>query len=264
MESGEKSRIKLSNTLTMNLVLDLGNSCGKVAICEGVNVIESAVYDVVTMKEISYFINSYPEIKGAIFSSVANHSREIIDYLSTSFDTFLELNADTPLPIRNQYKTPETLGYDRIAAVAGAHTIYPECNVLVIDAGTALTYDVVTAAGEYLGGNISPGMNMRFKALNKFTNRLPLLSIGEEHIDLLGTSTDEAIISGVFNGVIMEVDGFISAVSQKFNDLKVVITGGDANSFDKKLKSSIFVVSHLNLIGLNRILDYNASNKIKE
>lgn len=248
----------------MNLVLDLGNSYGKVAVCEGTKVIESAVYPVVSMKEVSYFITSYPEIKGAVFSSVVNHSREMIDYLSTTFETFLELNADTPLPVKNQYKTPDTLGYDRIAAAAGAHTIYPESNVLVIDAGTALTYDLVTAEGEYLGGNISPGMSMRFKALNKFTNRLPLLSIGEEKIDLLGTSTDEAIRSGVVNGVIMEIDGFISAVSQDFKDLKVVITGGDANSFDKKLKSSIFVVSHLNLIGLNRILDYNASKKIKE
>ncbi|MFC2129659.1 type III pantothenate kinase [Bacteroidota bacterium] len=248
----------------MNLVLDLGNSYGKVAVCEGAEVIESAVYPVVGMKEISYFIASYSEIKGAIFSSVVNHSREIIDYLSTTFDIFLELNADTPLPVKNHYKTPDTLGYDRIAAVAGAHTIYPASNVLVIDAGTALTYDLVTAEGEYLGGNISPGMNMRFKALNKFTNRLPLLSAGEEKIDLLGTTTDEAIISGVVNGVLMEIDGFISAVSQDYKDLKVVITGGDANSFDKKLKNSIFVVSHLNLIGLNRILDYNAAKKNKE
>lgn len=248
----------------MNLVLDLGNSYGKIAVCEGTDVIESAIYPVVGMKEISYFITSYPEIKGAIFSSVANHSREIIDYLSTSYKTFLELNANTPLPVRNHYKTPETLGYDRIAAVTGAHTIYPDNNVLVIDAGTALTYDLVTADGEYLGGNISPGMNMRFKALNKFTNRLPLLSVGSEEVEILGTSTDEAIISGVFNGILMEIDGFISAVSQEFTDLKVLITGGDANSFDKKLKSSIFVVSHLNLIGLNRILDYNASKNIKE
>ncbi len=156
------------------------------------------------------------------------------------------------------------MGYDRIAAVTGAHTIYPNNNVLVIDAGTALTYDLVTAEGEYLGGNISPGMNMRFKALNKFTNRLPLLSINDEEIDLLGTSTEKAIKSGVVNGVLMEIEGFISSVSQKFTDLKVVITGGDAFSFEKRLKSSIFVISHLNLIGLNRILDYNAWKKNEE
>lgn len=248
----------------MNLVLDLGNSYGKIAICEGTEVVESAVYPVISMKEISYFLTRYTNIKGAIFSSVVNHSRELIDYLSTTFEFFLELNPSTPLPVKNHYKTPDTLGYDRIAAVAGAHTIYPDNNVLVIDAGTALTYDMVTADGEYLGGNISPGMNMRFKALNKFTNRLPLLSVGDEQIELLGTSTDRAIISGVVNGVILEIEGFISSVSQNFTDLKVVITGGDANSFDKRLKSSIFVISHLNLIGLNRILDYNASKNNKE
>ncbi len=248
----------------MNLVLDLGNSYGKIAVCEGSEIIESAVYPVIGMKEISYFITRYSDIKGAIISSVINHSRELIDYLSTSFEFFLELNPSTPLPVKNQYKTPATLGYDRIAAVTGAHTIYPKNNVLVIDAGTALTYDMVTAEGEYLGGNISPGMSMRFKALNKFTNRLPLLSVGDEKIELLGTSTDEAIISGVINGVILEIDGFISSVSQRFNELKVVITGGDANSFELRLKSSIFVISHLNLIGLNRILDYNASKNNEE
>lgn len=248
----------------MNLVLDLGNSYGKIAVCEGTEIIESAVYPEISMKEISYFITRYKDIKGAIISSVVNHSRELIDYLSSSFEFFLELNPATPLPVKNHYKTPETLGYDRIAAVTGAHTIYPDNNVLVIDAGTALTYDVVTEKGEYLGGNISPGMNMRFKALNKFTNRLPLLSAGDEEINLLGASTDEAIRSGVVNGVILEIEGFISSVSQSFNKLKVLITGGDANSFELRLKSSIFVVSHLNLIGLNRILDYNAWKKNEE
>ncbi len=248
----------------MNLVLDLGNSYGKIAVCKGSEVIESAVYPMISMKEISYFITRYPAIKGAIFSSVVNHSRELIDYLSSTFEFFLELNPSTTLPVKNHYKTPDTLGYDRIAAVSGAHTIYPDNNVLVIDAGTALTYDMVTADGEYLGGNISPGMNMRFKALNKFTNRLPLLSVEDEKIDLLGTSTDEAIKSGVVNGVLFEIEGFISSVSQNFKDLKVVITGGDANSFELRLKSSIFVISHLNLIGLNRILDYNASKNNEE
>ena len=248
----------------MNLVLDLGNSYGKIAVCEGNKVIESAVYPLIGMKEISYFTTRYGDIQGVIISSVVNHSRELIDYLSTTFETFLELNPSTPLPVKNHYKTPDTLGYDRIAAVTGAHTIYPDNNVLVIDAGTALTYDMVTAEGEYLGGNISPGMNMRFKALNKFTNRLPLLSVGDEKIELLGTSTDEAIISGVVNGVIQEIEGFTLTVSQRFTDLKVVMTGGDAISFDLRLKSSTFVIAHLNLIGLNRILDYNAWKKNEE
>jgi type III pantothenate kinase len=247
----------------MNLVIDLGNTYSKIAVCNGTEIIETVISEKVSNKEIAYFIAGYPDLKGAIISSVVNHSRELIDYLDASFDIFLELTNTTPLPLVNLYKTPETLGYDRIAAVSGAHTIFPGKNVLVIDAGTAITFDMVTAAGEYIGGNISPGLNMRFKALHKFTSRLPYLAPEEDAVKLLGKTTDEAIVSGVVNGLTYEINGYISAVSEKYKDLRVVITGGDANSFDKRLKNSIFVVSHLNLIGLNRILDYNAQNEQK-
>lgn len=247
----------------MNLVIDLGNTYSKIAVCSGTEIIESVISEKVSNKEIAYFISGYPDLQGAIISSVVNHSRELIDYLDATFDTFLELTNTTPLPLVNLYKTPETLGYDRIAAVSGAHTIFPGKNVLVIDAGTAITFDMVTAAGEYIGGNISPGLNMRFKALHKFTSRLPYLVPEEDAIQLLGKTTDEAIVSGVVNGLVYEIKGYISAVSEKYKNLRVVITGGDANSFDKRLKNSIFVVAHLNLIGLNRILDYNAQNEQK-
>ena len=242
----------------MNLVIDLGNTYSKIAVCSGSEIVESVSTEKISNKEIAYFISDYPNLKGAIISSVVNHSRELIDYLDATFDTFLELTNTTPLPLVNLYKTPETLGYDRIAAVTGAHTIFPGKNVLVIDAGTAITFDMVTAAGEYIGGNISPGLNMRFKALHKFTSRLPLLTPEESTIKLIGKSTREAIISGVVNGLDYEIKGYISVFSKEYNNLQVVLTGGDANSFDKRLKNSIFVVAHLNLIGLNRILDYNA------
>ena len=247
----------------MNLIIDLGNTYSKIAVCNGSEIIESVSSEKVSNKEIAYFISGYPDLKGAIISSVVNHSRELIDYLDASFDTFLELTNTTPLPLINLYKTPETLGYDRISAVTGAHTIFPEKNVLVIDAGTAITFDMVTAAGEYIGGNISPGLNMRFKALHKFTSRLPLLTLEESAIKLIGKSTHEAIISGVVNGLDYEIKGYISAFLKEYENLQVVLTGGDANSFDKRLKNSIFVVAHLNLIGLNRILDYNAHNEKK-
>lgn len=242
----------------MNLVIDLGNSYGKIAVCDGTKIIESAISDHISNKEIAYFITSYKDLKAAIFSSVTNHSRELIDYLDATFDYFLELSNHTPLPITNHYKTPETLGYDRIAAVTGAHTIFPKKNVLVIDAGTAVTFDMVTSSGEYIGGNISPGLNMRFKALHKFTSKLPQLEATDDAVKMLGRTTDEAIISGVLNGMLFEIDGCISTISRQYKNLQVVITGGDAKMFDKRLKNSIFVVSHLNLIGLNRILDYNA------
>jgi type III pantothenate kinase len=245
----------------MNLLLDLGHTCGKIAVCEGPKVIESAVYDRITSREISYFHIRYERIKGVIVSSVVNDSREMIDYLGSLFETCIELDHTTPLPLVNRYRTPETLGFDRIAAAVGAYTIYPGKTVLVIDAGTAVTYDIVTSQGEYLGGNISPGLGIRFKALNKYTNRLPLLERPEGSPPLIGDSTREAIQAGIVNGILFEIDGFIEAIGQDYPELKVVLTGGDAKYFEGKLKSSIFVHLDLNLIGLNRILEHNAERE---
>jgi len=246
----------------MNLVLDLGNSLGKIAVCDGNKVVESATYEKITSKEIAYFHTRYTGLKGAIISSVVNYSREIIDYLNNLYGTCIELDHATPIPLENKYRTPDTLGFDRIAAAVGAYTICPGKNVLVIDAGTAVTYDIVTSKGEFLGGNISPGMEIRFKSLNKYTNRLPLLEPPDEKPQLLGGSTSEAIQSGIINGLLFEIDGFIGAISQNHPKLQVVLTGGDAKYFVGKLKSSIFVDLNLNLIGLNRILEHNAFEKI--
>ena len=246
----------------MNLVLDLGNSFGKIAVCEGSHVVEAATYEKITSREIAYFHTRYTGLRGAIISSVVNYSREIIDYLSNLYSTCIELDHATSIPLENRYRTPDTLGYDRIAAAVGAYTICPGKNVLVIDAGTAVTYDIVTSKGEFLGGNISPGLDIRFKSLNKYTNRLPHLERPEEKPPLLGGSTREAIQSGIVNGLLFEMDGFIGAISQNHPNLQVVLTGGDAKYFVGKLKSSIFVDLNLNLIGLNRILEHNADHKI--
>jgi len=246
----------------MNLVFDLGNSFGKIAVCEGTQVIEAATYEKITSREIAYFHARYEGLEGAIISSVVNDSREIIDYLSNLYSICIELDHYTPIPLVNKYLTPDTLGYDRIAAAVGAYTICPGKNVLVIDAGTAVTLDIVTSKGEFLGGNISPGLEIRFKSLNKYTNRLPHLERPSEKPPLFGSSTGEAIQSGIVNGILFEIDGFISAISQNYPKLQVVLTGGDANYFVGKLKSSIFVDLNLNLIGLNRILEHNARQEI--
>ncbi len=246
----------------MNLVLDLGNSFGKIAVCQGTKVVESALYEKITSREIAYFHARYKDLKGVIISSVVNDSREMIDYLRSLFPKCIELDHHTAIPLLNRYRTPDTLGYDRIAAAVGAYTICPEKNVLVIDAGTAITYDMVTAGGEYLGGNISPGMEIRFKSLNRYTNRLPHLERPEEKPPMLGSSTKEAIQAGIVNGITYELDGFIGAMAEGYTDLQVVLTGGDAKYFEGKLKSSIFVDLNLNLIGLNRILEHNASEEI--
>ncbi len=246
----------------MNLVLDLGNTNGKIAVCEGNDVVELETFDKVSSREIAYFHTRYPGLKGAIISSVINDSREMIDYLCNLYPTCIELDHSTPIPLVNRYRTPESLGYDRIAAAVGAHTIFPETTVLVIDAGTAITYDMVTRTGEFLGGNISPGLDIRFRALHRYTSRLPSLERPGGKPGLLGTTTREAIESGVVNGILFEMDGFIDAIKQDNPELKVVLTGGDSNYFEPKLKCSIFVNQNLNLIGLNRILEHNAKDQI--
>lgn len=246
----------------MNLVLDLGNTYGKIAVCDDKRVIESATYEKISSREIAYFHTRYKELTGVIISSVVNYSREIIDYLGNLYQICIELDQSTSIPLVNQYRTPDTLGYDRIAAAVGAYTIYPKTNVLVIDAGTAITYDIVTSEGEFIGGNISPGLEIRFKSLNKYTNRLPHLDRPDDKPPLVGSSTKVAIQSGIVNGLLFEMDGFIESISQEYPQLQVVLTGGDANYFVGKLKSSIFVDLNLNLIGLNRILEHNASKNI--
>ena len=246
----------------MNLVLDLGNSKSKIAVCDDKRVIETASYEKISSREIAYFHTRYKELTGVIISSVVNYSREIIDYLGNLYHPCIELDQSTSIPLVNRYRTPETLGYDRIAAAVGAYTIYPETNVLVIDAGTAITYDIVTSEGEFIGGNISPGLEIRFKSLNKYTTRLPHLERPDEKPPLVGSSTKEAIQSGIVNGLLFEMDGFIETISQEYPQLQVVLTGGDANYFVGKLKSSIFVDLNLNLIGLNRILEHNATEDI--
>jgi type III pantothenate kinase len=168
----------------------------------------------------------------------------------------MEFKPTTPIPLKNSYSTAETLGTDRLAAAVGANFFYEGKNVLAIGCGTAITYDFVTEAGEYVGGAISPGIGIRFKALNQFTAKLPLVEI-DEKFPILASTTRESILSGVLNGAIHEVDGYIDAIHQNFSDFEVILTGGDANFFVGKLKNAIFVVPNLVLIGLNRILYHN-------
>ena len=166
------------------------------------------------------------------------------------------ISSFTEVPFKNLYKTPKTLGVDRIALVAGAVSQFSGHNILVIDAGTCITFDFVNSEGEYLGGAISPGLKMRFNSLNYFTANLPLLEI-DELTDFIGKNTKESINSGVINGAIQEIDGVINQYNKKFLDLTVVLTGGDTNFLAKQLKSSIFANQNLLLQGLNRILIHN-------
>ena len=240
----------------MNLVIDIGNTRTKFSVFNRGEVLITVPVDEFKPEHINVLKNEHPELKSVIISATKDYSTELKKALQQNFDEFIELDANTPLPIENCYKTKDTLGNDRIAAVVGAFDLYPQNNILIIDAGTAITYDILNDKNQYLGGNISPGIDMRFKALNQFTDKLPLVNQSEFN-KLYGTSTENAIRAGVQNGVVFEVDGAIDTFKEFYNNLKVIITGGNAEFFDMKLKNSFFV--HFNLIelGLNRILEYN-------
>jgi type III pantothenate kinase len=201
--------------------------------------------------------DEYAQLNKVILSSVKVRDEQLNIFLSENFDFFLELDHHTKLPIENLYETPETLGKDRLAAAVGANELFPDQNLLIIDAGTAITYDLVTENNQFLGGNISPGLEMRFKALNQFTGKLPLISHSDEYKEI-GQNTTDAIRAGVQNGILFEIGQTIDLFNRNYQNLQIIMTGGDSNFFDKKLNYSIFVHFNLTLIGLNRILEHNA------
>ena len=166
------------------------------------------------------------------------------------------LTASTPVPIKNDYSSPSTLGMDRLAAAVGAWSIEPGHDMLVIDAGTAITYDFVSASGVYKGGNIAPGKDLRFKSLHEHTGALPLVE-DNGVVPMLGNDTETAIRSGVLNGIRYEMEGYIEKMGCLFPSLLVFLTGGDAESFDIKAKRRIFALPNLVLRGLVRIVEYN-------
>ena len=240
----------------MNLAIDIGNTRTKVAVFHRGEILVTIPFKDIRPSDILLLKREYEGLDKAILSSVKDYPRELQKVLQKEFNTFLELDADTPLPVENCYQSKKTLGKDRIAAVVGAYDLYPAANVLIIDAGTAITYDLLTAEGKYLGGNISPGLEMRFKALTRYTGKLPKVEQAQQN-KLFGTTTEQAIRAGVQNGTVYEVDTTISTFKEFYNKLKVIMTGGDAEFFDNKLKNSFFVHFNLTSLGLNRILEHN-------
>ncbi len=213
-----------------------------------------------TVSHLQMLKDEHPQLTQAILSSVKPVDEELLQFLSGNFDLFIELDHLTELPIENLYETPETLGKDRLAAAVGANELFPDQNILVIDAGTAITYDLVSEKNQFVGGNISPGLQMRFKALNHFTGKLPLVSYSDE-FQSIGKNTTDAIRAGVQNGILYEIAQTIDVFNENYQNLQIVMTGGDSIFFDKKLNYSIFVHFNITLIGLNRILEHNAKKK---
>jgi len=239
----------------MNLAIDIGNTRVKAAVFEEDKLLELLIFDKkIIVSETRKIIKKH-SISNGIISNVGSISEKRMEQLNKSFN-FLVLSSSLKIPFKNLYKTPKTLGVDRIALVAGAVKQFPSKNVLVIDAGTCITFDFVDSDASYAGGAISPGIKMRFKALNKFTANLPLLDTLELD-DFIGKNTEESIISGVLNGVQKEIKGVIEDYRHKYLDLTVVLTGGDTNFLSKQLKSSIFANQNFLLQGLNEILKFN-------
>jgi len=240
-----------------NLIIDIGNTRTKIALFNQHDLMFSVAIEQLTVDHLKMLKDEHPQLTQAILSSVKPVDDEILKYLSENFDVFIELDHQTELPIENLYQTPETLGKDRLAAAVGANELFPDQNLLIIDAGTAITYDLVSEKNQFVGGNISPGLQMRFKALNHFTGKLPLVSSSDE-FQTIGKNTTDAIRAGVQNGILYEIAQTIELFNKNYQNLQIVMTGGDSIFFDKKLNYSIFVHFNITLIGLNRILEHNA------
>jgi len=237
----------------MNLVIDEGNTLIKTAVYDPTELLSMSSARGWSPGIIESLLESFPGITNCLTCS----TREIPDWLSKLLTLknirYYELSHELPLPISIGYESPETLGKDRIAAAAGAANLFPGFNVVIVDAGTALTIDLITDKGFFVGGNISPGMRMRFNALHQQTFSLPEIE-PTESVPLLGRNTREAIIAGVVNGLIYEIDNSINSLKNKYNDLHVIMTGGDAHYLSPRLKNTIFAEENLVLSGLNAIL----------
>lgn len=242
----------------MNLIIDQGNTVTKVAMFKGDILVEAFLYEVFNVSTCNYLLATH-DIQHCAFCTVIDSSEEVISYLKKNTPYFLLIDETVLLPLENKYKTPQTLGKDRLAAAVEANSLFPQNNVLVVDIGTAITYEFVDSKAEYKGGNISPGISMRFKALREFTDRLPLVDrFGE--LPELGYDTETAIRSGVVHGVIYEIKSYIAKLSGQYSDLKVVLTGGHTRYIEAQLGIKVYVDVNLVLKGLNRILNYNVKN----
>jgi len=241
----------------MNLVIDIGNTRCKWAIFEGKTLLTKGLSSELNTSLISEILRSYTNIEASILSSVKSFPKECRTLIESAVPTFIELNYTTPIPIKNGYETPQTLGRDRLAAAIGAHKLFPNNPLLVIDAGTAITIDFVSKSGEFIGGNITPGLQTRFKSLHEFTGKLPLIWPADE-FDFIGKNTESAIRAGVQLGIFFEIESYISHFKANNPDLITLLTGGDAIFIAQHINADVHLNEELTLNGLNEILHYNS------
>ncbi|WP_259068440.1 type III pantothenate kinase [Mucilaginibacter sp. X4EP1] len=244
-----------------NLVIDIGNTYTKIAVFERDEMVYNNQYQSIDAILLNKILAGN-SVETAIISSVKKKDTPEWDALLTSGIRIMYFNAAMKGRVINHYLTPETLGLDRLAAVIGANYLYPGQDNFIIDGGTCITYDHVDAGGNYFGGSISPGLNMRYKALNYYTAGLPLIKSDETFDEPYGNSTTTAIRSGVQNGIKYELEGFVKKYKKDEQELNIVLCGGDSIFFDTLLKNSIFapyikIEPHLVLKGLNAAIQNN-------
>jgi type III pantothenate kinase len=235
----------------MNIAVDYGNTIAKVGIFKDDLLLHKHSFP--DKAALQSFVEHQPAEK-IIVISVSFPSEDVLSW-SPSTGLKIALSPDLPLPIKILYKTPKTLGVDRLAAVCGALHIFPGQNCLVIDAGTCITYEFLDDQQNYHGGAISPGVNMRFASMHTLTAKLPLAK-AVPHPPLIGNSTETCLQSGVINGVTAEIEGIIQKYLRQFPDTQILLCGGDAPLFEILLNQSIFAAPDLILVGLNRILKH--------
>lgn len=245
----------------MNFIADVGNSSTKIAVIEENKILAREEYEHPTDSDFDALFARFPLIDKAIVSSSGADGERVFSMVEGRVNYILRMTPSTPVPLRNEYSTPETLGTDRLAAAVGAKMLYGADNMLIVDFGTAITYDLVVD-GAFVGGNISLGLYGRLRALHEYTSSLPHCLPTDEKL-LCGNSTRTAVEQGVMSGIEYETEGYIEKLSKKYVNLCIIFTGGDSKYFVKRIKNTIFANRDLTLFGLHGILEYNA-NKEKD
>ncbi len=258
------STIRYLWILRMNLIIDIGNTRAKMALFNQNTLVEKTSVAHLTREDLVSFLEKNDQnapVEAAILSASGQNTEGVLDWLRKTF-FFIEFSHQTPIPIENHYGTPETLGKDRLAGAVAAAAIFPEKNVLFMDGGTCLTYNLVNKNGHFLGGNIAPGLSMRLKAMHQFTARLPLLTADAtynfDEKNWVGKTTQQAMLNGAHIGIVAEIEGFAQHFSAQFADLQLIITGGDG-AFLAQHCALPHLIFNPNLVleGLNHILNFN-------
>lgn len=243
----------------MNLVVDVGNSQVKYALYNAGHklIMSKSIHQISFLEELDKLFKAYPKILNSILSASGKVNEAWLALLQQKTNC-IQFSHETPIPIQINYHSPKTLGLDRIALAVSAKHEYPNKNCLVVDLGTCITYDFVSQRGVYEGGAISPGIEMRFKAMHTFTANLPFV---KEKLEMpknyLGKNTTECLKIGVIQAIIHEIEGFTKQYLADYEHLTLVLTGGNAQVLAERVKNSIFANLNFQLAGLYQILIYN-------